>query len=252
MIKYNLSNIPGVPVDANITDISFSVYYLEGDIGVDGDLCSLFVISKNWIASEVTWKNAIKTDAWEQLDLDTKHYDDIIGDTVQFPGGGDRIFPCAASSILGNETNRWETYNVTSAIKGYIKNPGSFFGMYLKPYLGNTGRYYASSEWTEQDKRPKLTIKFSGTGIISNQQSINSLNDFSVVNTAEHIRIKVLASEKYSCTFFDLKGSVLYSFTGKAGEWYRVHKSQLTKGVNVVRIAGKDSGIISTKNVFLF
>ena len=210
---------------------------------MEGSLCSLFVISKYWNSTEVTWNNATKTDKWEQLDLDTKFYDWGLQDTVQFPGGGDRIFPCAATAPLANENNRLETYTITEVMQKYIKNPGTFYGLYLKPYMGNGGRWYASSEYAEQDKRPKLTIKYSGTGISSNPlQKITSQNLIKI--TPKMLQIYVPLNNNYLVNISDIKGRILHSFHGSSKKWYQVSKSKLTNGLNVLWITNSHSKII--------
>lgn len=239
MFKFDLSNITGLPVNANITEITFSVYYMEGDTGETGKVCSLFVISKYWNSTEVTWNNATETDKWEQLDLDTKYYDYDLEDTVQYPGGGDRIFPCAAVAPVANATNPWETYTITAAVQKYIKNPGDFYGLYLKPYLDNGGRWYASSEYTEQDKRPKLTIKYDGTGILSNsKQNISSHNLIKI--NPQYVQIFIPLNHNYHVDILDLKGRTLQSFIGYGKKWYQVPKARLNNGINVLYVTNGD------------
>ena len=243
VLKFDLSNIPGLPSNANIIEISFSIYFLEGDTGVEGSLCSLFVISKYWNSTEVTWNNATKTDKWEQLDLDTKFYDWGLQDTVQFPGGGDRIFPCAATAPLANENNRLETYTITEVMQKYIKNPGTFYGLYLKPYMGNGGRWYASSKYAEQDKRPKLTIKYSGTDI-----SLNHLPEITsqklIKITPKMVHVHIPLNNQYLVTILDLKGRTIYSFNGYGKKWYHVPKTKLNNGMNILCITNSHSKII--------
>ena len=243
MFKLDLSNITGLPVNANITEITFSVYYLEGDTGETGKVCSLFVISKYWNSTEVTWNNATKTDKWEQLDLDTKYYDYDLEDTVQYPGGGDRILPYAAVASVATATNPWETYTVTAAMKKYIKNPGAFYGLYLKPYLDNGGRWYASSEHAEEDKRPKLTIKYSGTGISLNHiPEITSQKLIKITPKMVHVHIPL--NNQYLVTILDLKGRTIYSFNGYGKKWYQVPKTKLNNGMNILCITNSHSKII--------
>ena len=235
MFKFDLSNIPGLPVDANIIETSFSIYFLEGDTGVEGSLCSLFVISKYWNSTEVTWNNATKTDMWEQLDLDTKFYNPDLQDTVQFPGGGDHIYPCADTAPLANENKRWETYTITEVMQKYIKNPNTFHGLYLKPYMGNGGRWYASSENTEQDKRPKLTIKYSGTGIsLDHIPEITSQKLIKITPKMVHIHIPL--NNQYLVTILDLKGRTIYSFNGYGKKWYQVPRTKLNNGTNILYV----------------
>jgi hypothetical protein len=223
-----------LPSDANITEITFSVYFVKGDTGdVDDYVCSLFVMSRAWNGSEVTWNNATSNEKWEQLDLDTKFYDADLQDTIQYPGGGDRIFPCAAVAPLASVNHPWETFTITSAVQKYVKNPGSFHGLLLKPYLGNIGRWYAASEHTEQDKRPKLIIKYSGTGIVSNPQfKIASENLVKV--TPENVQVFIPLKREYRVSILDIKGRTIHSFNGIGETWHKVPETGLTDGMNIL------------------
>ncbi len=202
-------------------------------------------MSKPWNSSEVTWNNATKTEKWEQLDRDARYYSDEVGDTVEFPGGGDRIFPCAATAPVANIVRRWETYTITQELQKYIKNPSTFYGLYLKPYMENTGRYYASSECLEQDKRPKLTIKYSGTGIISDAQSKNALyNNLFIDISSKKVHIFIPFQGDYLVSIVDLKGRTLYSFNGYNSQWYSIPKSVLSSGLNILRVSNSDRYIL--------
>jgi hypothetical protein len=235
VLKFNLSDIPGLPDNANITEATFSIYFLEGDTG-DGTLaCSLYVISKYWNSKEVTWNNATKTDKWEQLDLDTKYFDPISEDTVWFTGGGDRIFPHAATTPVSTASRKWETYTVTDVIKKYLKNPDSFYGFLVKPYANNKGRIYASSEYAEEDKRPKLTIKYSGTGIKQSPKE-NITSPRHVTITPKTVRIYIPLPDNYQVTISDLKGRRLHSFNGRGGKWYDIPRDYLNTGMHILRV----------------
>jgi hypothetical protein len=215
-------------------EITFNVYYVQGDTGDSEDyVCSLFVMAKPWNASEVNWINATANDKWEQLDLDTRYYDADLQDTVEHPGGGDRIFPCAAVAPVASMNHPWETFTITEATKKYVKNPGSFHGLLLKPYLGNIGRWYAASEYAEQDKRPKLTIKFSGTGIIKKPQlKVTSQN--LIRSTPENIQVFIPLKGECRVSILDIKGRTIYSFKGIGEKWYTVPEAGLTDGMNIL------------------
>ena len=235
MFKFDLSNIPELPDNANITEAMFSIYFLSGDTGDGTLLCSLFVISKYWNSKEVTWNNATKTDKWEQLDSGTKFFDQNLEDTVQFPGGGDRIFPHAAITPVATASRKWETYTVTDVIRKYLRNPDTFHGLLAKPYTNNKGRIYASSEYAEEDKRPKLTIKYSGTGIKqSPKENISSTHHITV--TPGTVRIYVPLPGMYQVTISDVKGRRLHSFNGRGGKWYDFAGDYLNTGMYILQV----------------
>lgn len=245
VLKFDLSNVPGLPGNANIIEISLSIYYLQGDTGDGTGLCTLFTISKYWNSSEVTWNNATATDTWEQLDLDTKFYDADLQDTVQYPGGGDRNFPHIAVSPIAKPKNTWETYTITEAIREYIKNPSTFYGLYLKPYMSNGGRWYASSDHTEQEKRPKLTIRYDGTDIISNPKQ-KSISYNLIKATPLSVQIYVPLPDDYQVDILNLNGRILQSFNGYGKKWYQVPKEKLGNGVTVLQVTNGNKKIVQS------
>ena len=224
--------MPGLPADANVIEVTFEVCFLEGDTGDSEEYaCSLYVMAKPWKASEVNWHNATSTETWDQLDLDTRYYDADLQDTVEYPGGGDRLFPCAAVAPVASLNHPWESFTVTDAVKKYVKNPGSFCGLLLKPYLGNIGRWYASSDHAEQAKRPKLTIKYSGTGIIDKVKQM-SLNTIRI--KGKGVLVFIPLSNQYQVSIMDLKGRLIHSFAGTGQSWYAIPAEHLIDGINII------------------
>lgn len=243
MLKFDLSNIPGLPGNANITEVTLSLYYTEGDTGSGGDLCSLFVMAKHWNSKEVTWNHAANNDPWKQLDLDTRFYSHQVGDTIDFPGGGDRIFPCAATAPCATPAHRWEVYTITDEMIRYIKKPESFHGLILKPYLGNASRWYASSEYGEVDKRPKLTIKYSGTGI-KYQKNDKLLALCQIRIDSKNVKVYIPLSSGYTIAVLDLRGRMIHRFTGYGRNWYRIQTNCLNVGSYFLLIKADNTSLV--------
>jgi len=200
-------------------------------------------MSRDFNFSEVTWNHAAKNDKWTQLDPDTKYVNDT-GDTVKYPGGGDHFLPHSAIAPLADDLHPWENYNITSIIQEYIKKPNQFYGLWIKPYLTNTGRWYASSDYYIPDKRPKVIIKYSGTGIISKQAFPDKTNSITFFNAQNSVRLYIPISGKYTGTVFDLRGRVLYSFDGIGKKWSDIQKDNLENGLNILKVTSKDLTII--------
>lgn len=198
------------------------------------------MISKHWEASEVTWKNATKTTEWTNLDSNTIYYDNDIEDTVQFPGGGDHFDPCVATSPLANSDERWQKFIITSELKQYLKSPGEFHGLYLKTHFENQGRWYASSEYEEKDKRPKLTFKYKSTGINSHLPIMNGQNSLKISIAAESANIFILRDGYYSVSIMDLKGKLVHSFTGNQKGWISIPRSMLGSGIHIFTVSQKN------------
>ncbi len=243
MLNFNLSAIPGLPVNANITEVSLGLYYTEGDTGSTGDLCSLFVMARSWNCQEITWNHAANNDPWKQLDLDTRFYSNQVGDTVDFPGGGDRLFPCAATAPCATAAHRWEEYIITDAMIKYIKNPETFHGLLLKPYLGNASRWYASSEYGEVDKRPKLTIKYSGTGI-NKQRNEKFLALCQIRANSNNIQLFVPLQITYAVTMTNLKGRILHVIQGSEEKWHTIQNKYFNQGIYLFHIKARNINLV--------
>lgn len=248
MLQYNLSDIPELPDNANITKVLFCIYFLEGDTGDGTKLCSLFVMSKEWNSKEVTWNNATNTDTWEQLDLDAKYYHIALQDTIQFPGGGDRLFPHAAVSPVSTASRKWEMYTITNGMKNYLKNPDSFHGFLVKPYMGNASRTYASSDYNDEEKRPKLIIKYHGTGISQSPKETNTL-PCTITTAPKTVRIYIPLSGNYQVTILDLKGRRVHFFNGHGKKWYSFQRGYLRTGIYILRIF--TTGFLEFTHTFL-
>lgn len=247
MLKFDLKDIQGLPNNANIVEASLDLYFIEGDPGIPDDLCSLFVIARYWNSTEVTWNHATKNDPWEQLDSDTRFFSNEVGDTVEYPGGGDRLFPCAATAPLAPKTDPWESYQITEVIKKYVKEPDNFHGLLLKPYLGNSSRWYASSEYKEKEKRPKLIIKYSGTGIGKNpEQTLVTPCQFRLI--PQGMQLYLPQKRYYNVKISDLKGKILHTFTSYGEKWYTL--PELPMGTYVLHAASNNAAMIHTFMVF--
>ncbi len=214
---------------------------MDGDIGEQGDLCSLFVLSKHWEASEVSWNNATKDVEWEDLDLNTRYYDPATEDTVEFPGGGDHEKECIAAVQMVMKFEKWEDFIITPELKYYLKNPSEFNGLYLKAHFENSGRLYASSEYEEIDKRPKLTFKYKSTGINQHTPVIHGQNGVKIAISPEAAHVFVSRDGSYSLTIMDLRGKRVRSITGDSKGRVSIPRSTLRPGVHIFTLSQKNT-----------
>lgn len=238
VIDFDLSPIPE---DADIEEATFSMFFFYGDIAIEGrpNVCSLFTISKQWVDTEVTWNNADKDTKWEMLDPDTKFYNPDIDDTVSTPGGGDYNTSCVAV-VDYTELNTLEHYDVTEAIKDVVENAKPFYGFLTKQFLcpkgsnyTNNGRVYHSSEYDVVEKRPKLTVKYTSTGI-NTQLLNNTKNNIRLIRRGEKITVFVPGAKTYALTVFNLQGEELISLKSCNTCRTDIPANYLSSGLNVV------------------
>ncbi|MBN1980918.1 MAG: DNRLRE domain-containing protein [Chitinivibrionales bacterium] len=234
MLAFNLSNIAGLPSNANVTQAQLSLYFLSAyGAGAEAELCSLFVIAKPWNVNEVTWNRATASDPWSQTDPEVLY----IGDSTKYPGGGDRLQPCAAVAAKSESDNSWEAYDITAVIRQYLKNSSSFHGLILKPYFSNIGRRYASSQYAQNDKRPKLTIRYSGTGIKTKDLSNERLTWYHISISNHEITVRLESDRIHTISFFSVKGMKLFSTNVAGKQTHRFSAARFGDGVYFLRIS---------------
>lgn len=222
--------------------------FIGGDTAVEGkaNVCSLFTITKEWKESEVTWYNASDDKEWEMLDLDTKYYNPNIDDSVSNPGGCD--YDRKPVDIVDYvDINSWENYDVTEVIKQAVNNGKSFHGFMIKQFLhpaeedkgnnavakGIDGRLYWASEYDEVDKRPKLTVKYTSTGI-SAQFSNKMEHSVQFIKRGNKIIVIVPGTKTYDLTLFNLKGKELISLKRCTTHRTDIPAKYLSSGLHVM------------------
>jgi hypothetical protein len=113
-----------------------------------------YKLSRPWTPDEATWFNASSGAKWSAV-------------------GGDFSATPAASLDYGTQLNVWHTLDVTQAVRDFIADPASNFGLLLMLDPSMLTVAYVSSEGTRADQRPKLTITFSNAGVESRGLSGN-------------------------------------------------------------------------------
>jgi hypothetical protein len=212
----------------------------------DRDKSLLFTIAKPWKESEITWYNADSNTAWENLDPDTKFYNPITKDTVSHPGGVD-FNPEPIAFAPWGDNNTWENYDITEAMKTIIKNQETFYGftvkMRLSPFNEHiiyAGRNYYSSEYAEIDKRPKLTVEYTSSGIYTFHAKNSQLDNMKIVNTPDNFKVFIPFEKNYKVSIYNLKGRQVYSFQGNGKKWYDL-PLVLKSGMHVINLQTSDN-----------
>jgi hypothetical protein len=116
-----------------------------------------YKISKAWTPAEANWFNATQSVRWSKAGAD---------------------FDTAAQATLTYTTqvNVWHTLDVTGAVKGFVSNPETNFGLLLKLDPAMYTVAYVSSEGATTSQRPKLVITYSNAAIKNTLRPVNSLN----------------------------------------------------------------------------
>ena len=147
---------------------------------------SLFRITRDWDEATVEWKSP-----WAN------------------PGGDFENIPLAKNS--NDQIKVWEHYDVTNAIKDIVENSGDNYGFILTfdHHTPAYGVMIASSEYSDESKRPKLTIKYDISSHIISQDLKND-NQIMVKRTPGSAMIYL--PFEGSCAIIDLQGRQIMSF----------------------------------------
>jgi hypothetical protein len=105
----------------------------------------VYKMSIPWADSEANWFNADKNTKWSNA-------------------GGDIATASIAKLQYGTKTNVWHNFDITSAVRDFAANPASNLGVMLKLDPSMLTVTFVSSQGT-QEKRPKLVITYSKTGV---------------------------------------------------------------------------------------
>lgn len=181
------------------------------------------------------------------LDPDTKFFNPDLNDTVSTPGGGDYDPGCITFTEYV-AINTWEEYDVAEVIKEAVKEPELFHGFIIKQFLdprenrrensnnrSNQGKAYYSSDYDEIEKRPKLTITYTSTGV--NTPLYSQLkDDISIMRKGERIIVFVSFEKAYDALVFNMQGEKLVSLTGGNKGWVDLPVNHLSSGINILTI----------------
>ncbi len=128
----------------------------------------------------------------------------------------------------------WEEYEVTNMIKDFIDNPSSNHGFIIYIRLDDYGCQYPSSESTsDESKRPKLTVDYSGTAI--NHSLMNRKNNTIEFRNSNNSLSFTVPYNNYSVRIYSPNGKIILSYEGD-GYYNTVALNKLSTGVHIVQI----------------
>lgn len=237
------------------------MFFFTGDTIEDGkpNVCSLFTISKHWIDTEVTWQNADNNTPWEMTDYDTKFFNPATQESVITPGGCDFDHE---NLVIADyvDTNEWEDYDVTEIFKKMYNNQIPNYGFMIKQFVCikdtgvdrnpearmNSGKNYWSSEYTEIEKRPKLTVKYEQTSINPNNLTSILNNDIVIKKSGGNLKIFIPYENDYTATINDIKGRKLLSCEVKGEKWISLPITSIANGTHIINVKYKGRTLSKT------
>ncbi len=242
-------DLPELDTDAKIDCATLQIYHqntvsqwvVEGimmseDINNEGGMwnCSLFVARQAWVPNEVTWRNSQAGVAWD---------DSFPGNQIPFiKGGGNYDSSLFSAGLLPVDTT-WVTFDVTPAVKSFIKNPSKNFGFILKDMETQRGYSYASSKNADIAKRPKLSLKYETTEIIPAKASSGAGIKFEAINGG--IRLTFPHYGRYSAKIHDAKGRLLAALSGNGSS------ASLSGIGGIVFISSEFEGRLDTRSLVI-
>lgn len=204
IVKFDLSPIPS---GANIGSATLSLYTFK----VATSCCSpfgpmaqctkyLYTVTGDWAENTVTWDNK----------------------------------PTLSSNSITQCTNTdvpaWEEFDVTDAVKETFATPNTNNGFLFrcKETGGDLGTTMRSSEASQQEYRPKLTITYKNTGVIQHK-----------------IQGKITPAKEYKITVYNLLGKEIASYVLK--DISQLNKKISAGALHIVRINNQKIKIINQK-----
>lgn len=190
-VKFDLSSIPQ---DAVITKATLSLYAYDKNTGtqyLNNGPKKLYQFSSSWTEDGLKWS------------------------------GSPQIANTALASSSNSSIDVWEDFDVTEYVKGVIENEDSNYGFQVKHSSSSYGVKYRSSEFSEQEFRPKLAISFDPmTGINQNITKINP-------------------NKIYTVTVTNMQGREIASFKSNDIDKISLQK-RLPSGIHIVHIMTSD------------
>lgn len=227
-----------------MTSATFSLFFTGNccEPPVEPMECSLFTLTKSWNVDEVTWSNADANTKWENTDLNTVSNINPNG----VVGGGDYSRDNYTTTMTV-DTNQWQNYDVTQAMKDIIENNIPYYGFLVKPYLECKGRYYNSSENNAIEKRPKLEITYKSTDIIHHGSPIKCEDrKVSILYKSHSIIVTIPAIKISTLYFYDARGVQQYQYSGNGNSVVRIPKKSILKGkIYLVHVKGENRNLAS-------
>jgi uncharacterized repeat protein (TIGR01451 family) len=141
----------GIPCNVDIVSATLGLYCHNYDRPDDAgrSICLAYPVSRTWEEMEATWIKATNLDDWGREGCD---------DTTS-----DRSPISTTDDHEGlHERERWYTWDVSSAVERWVRNPASNQGLFVQQVDTDAlGEYdIRESEWPAPELRPYLAVEY--------------------------------------------------------------------------------------------
>lgn len=145
LIRFDLSSIPFY---ATILESTLQLYVSNfGQRAPEPIICASYPVTRTWREMEATWNRATSLDYWGLPGCS-----DIYSDRSPTPTDQQSLF----------EIGRWYSWDVTSAARGWVRDPTSNKGILLQQTTPEIGGEYdiRESEYPGPEVRPRLVLRY--------------------------------------------------------------------------------------------
>jgi len=134
-------------IDADdVVSGTLSLYYTGQSVNGGDVLAHIAGLSKDWVPSETTWVQYKTGSNWQ---------------TAGAKGADDRWFPSQSRTINYLEVGSWISFDVSDMVRQGVYD----FILYPSSLGVNKDVQFASNEYWDVTKRPKLTIQYVEWGV---------------------------------------------------------------------------------------
>jgi hypothetical protein len=197
LIRYDMASI-----DKNATIIKAELMvYSPRQPRPGAGTVRAYKISRAWTPADANWFNATQSVRWTKAGADF--------DTVP-----------QATLTYTTQVNVWHTLDVTAAIKGFVSNPETNYGLLLKLDPAMYTVAYVSSEGATTSQRPKLVVTYSTAAVKNSLRPVNALNAVEIRPIGIGLLMRLPDNGPYQVRMERLNGSMVFNRTLSGPEFF--------------------------------
>lgn len=175
-----------------------------GPASLDGSSFAIYKITDSWSVSTVAWNNKAS------------------------------VGPRLGTATL---TDGWLVFDVTSSVKGFVNDPSSNHGFEISRCVNMaTETDVASSEYSNQEFRPKLIVTTDNTSINNTKNLTNNNHPFIVRCKGGIISVFIPFDNVSEISIFDAIGRTVYNSGNAAGNSWLQLVPKLSTGIHVLQV----------------
>lgn len=222
VVKFN--NLQDLFKDATIKKATLSLYHEKtGTGGYIEVFADVHKITSAWDESAATWIKATSSKNWNNK-------------------AGDISSKISTTNFKPFETlNKWVDFDVKSAIVDFVGNPSKNFGILILISGQQAEAVFSSSENSNQDYKPKLTVEYDPSAIIFNSTIQMAKLGFKVIKNSKEISISLFNTTS-EISIYGLSGRNINNVMRKTTSGFVIPLSSLSSGIYFLRINDLKSG----------